>query len=72
MIYDNNYLADIRRVCEINLLIWVMRFQSPLVYLINHFTNRDLILRVSEFVTPGSGVMLDCIDSWSLHPYLFQ
>ena len=21
---------------------------------------------------PGSGVVLDCIDSWSLHPYLFQ
>ena len=20
---------------------------------------------------PGSGVVLDCIDSWSLHPYLF-
>ena len=21
---------------------------------------------------PGSGVVLDCIDSWSLHPYLLQ
>ena len=28
----NTYLADILRVCEIKNLIWVMRFQSPLVY----------------------------------------
>ena len=33
MICNNNYLADILRVCEIKDLIWVMRFQSPLVYL---------------------------------------
>ena len=32
MICNNNYLADIIRVCEIKDLIWVMRFQSPLVY----------------------------------------
>ena len=32
MIYNNNYLADILRVCKIKDLIWVMRFQSPLVY----------------------------------------
>ena len=32
--YDthNYYLAEILRVCEIKDLIWVMRFQSPLVY----------------------------------------
>ena len=29
MICNNNYLADILRVCEIKDLIWVMRFQSP-------------------------------------------
>ena len=29
MICSNNYLADIRRVCEIKDLMWVMRFQSP-------------------------------------------
>ena len=23
-----------------------------------------------DFRYPGSGVVLDCIDSWSLHPYL--
>ena len=34
MICDNNYLADILRVCEIKDLIWVMRFQSLLVYII--------------------------------------
>ena len=33
MICNNNYLAAILRVCEIKDLIWVMRFQSPLVYL---------------------------------------
>ena len=33
MICNNNYLADILRVCEIKDLIWVMRFQSPLVYM---------------------------------------
>ena len=32
MICNKNYLADILRVCEIKDLIWVMRFQSPLVY----------------------------------------
>ena len=32
MICNNNYLADILRVCEIKDLIWAMRFQSPLVY----------------------------------------
>ena len=33
MICNNNNLADILRVCEIKDLIWVMRFQSPLVYI---------------------------------------
>ena len=32
MIFNNNDLAEILRVCEIKNLIWVMRFQSPLVY----------------------------------------
>ena len=32
MICSNNYLDDILGVCEIKDLIWVMRFQSPLVY----------------------------------------
>ena len=36
MLCSNNYLADILRVCEIKDLIWVMRFQSPLVYLMVH------------------------------------
>ena len=33
MICNNNYLADILRVCEMKDLFWVMRFQSPLVYI---------------------------------------
>ena len=32
MICNNSYLADFLRVREIKDLIWVMRFQSPLVY----------------------------------------
>ena len=36
MICYNNYLADILRVCGIKDLIWVMRFQSPLVYFQKH------------------------------------
>ena len=32
--YDNNYLADILRVCEIKVLTWVLRFQSPKVYIV--------------------------------------
>ena len=32
MICNNNYFADIHRVCEIKDLIWVMSFQSPKVY----------------------------------------
>ena len=35
MICNNNYFADILRVGEIKDLIWVTRFQSPYVYLIN-------------------------------------
>ena len=34
MICNKNYLADILRICEIKDLIWVMRFQSPLVYIV--------------------------------------
>ena len=33
MICNNIYLTDILRVSEIKDLIWVMRYQSPLVYL---------------------------------------
>ena len=42
MICNNNYLADILRVCEIRDLIWVMRFQSPKV-------NVDQFLRTNTF-----------------------
>ena len=41
MICNNNYFAYILRVCEIKDLIWVMRFQSPLVY---QGFDRDLLL----------------------------
>ena len=46
MICNNNYLADILRVCEIKDLIWVMRFQSPLVYL-GYALNATCILSTS-------------------------
>ena len=38
MICSNNYLADFLRVSEIKDLIWVMRFQSPLVYILTLFS----------------------------------
>ena len=34
MICNNNDLVDILRVCEIKDLIGVVRFQSPLVYIV--------------------------------------
>ena len=33
MICNDNYLADILRVCEMKDLIWLMRIQSPYAYL---------------------------------------
>ena len=59
MICNNNYLADILRVCEIKDLIWVMRFQSPLVYivfrdkshyLLTYFFWYLLVLYINSFV----------------------
>ena len=42
MICNNSYFADILRVCEIKDLIWVMRFQSHLVYYMKvHFIQRN-------------------------------
>ena len=38
MICNNNYLADIRRVCEIKDLIWVMLFEV-LKYIISNMLN---------------------------------
>ena len=49
MICNNNYLADILRVCEIKDLIWVMRFQSPLVYNCCCFDS-DNLLRFMKMV----------------------
>ena len=47
MICNNNYLADILRVCEIKDLIWVMmRFQNPLVYNISKDLS-SVMLRIS-------------------------
>ena len=58
MICNNNYLADILRVCEIKNLIWVMRFQSPLVYIFyiyQHWTSTTLlrytVLNIKEAFT---------------------
>ena len=35
------------------------------------FLVSDMSLSLSHWY-PGSGVVLDCIDSWSLHPYLLS
>ena len=47
MICNNNYPADILRVCEIKDLIWMMRFQSPLVYFEKH-SGRDSSLHIQQ------------------------
>ena len=47
MICDNNYLADIFRVCEIKDLIWVMRFQSPLVYYNVYWTAHEKMVLIT-------------------------
>ena len=51
MICNNNYLADILGVCEIKDLIWVMRFQSPLVYvyLLSTFSDSCLLFACCFF-----------------------
>ena len=46
MICNNSYLAAILRVCEMKDLIWVMRFQSPLVYFIMAFVY--CVVRISH------------------------
>ena len=38
MIFNDYYLTDILSVPEIKDLIWVMRFQSPYVYLFRELT----------------------------------
>ena len=47
MICNNNYLAYILRICEIKDLIWVMRFQSPLVYV----NSSNKLITESEWLT---------------------
>ena len=43
MICNDNYLADTLRVCKIKDLIWVMRFQSPFVYIVCHDYSHHLL-----------------------------
>ena len=58
MICKKYYLADILRVCEIKDLIWVMRFQSPLVYnvflvllTIFHFELEKFISKICKYIS---------------------
>ena len=53
MICNNEYLADILRVCEIKDLIWVMRFQSPLVYITYEARVR---VRIGNPVLPSKNI----------------
>ena len=48
MICDNNYLADILRVCKIKDLTWVMRFYSPLVYRGSYMSANVLLHLLNE------------------------
>ena len=50
MICNNNYLADILRVCEIKDLIWVMRFQSPLVYIYVSTSLKIIVKKILPFL----------------------
>ena len=44
---------------------------SYTLYLLHFLCGKTLYVSLSLFQWyPGSGVVLDCIDSWSLHPYL--
>ena len=45
MICNNNYLADILRVCEIKALIWVMRFKVLKYISIFHLQWLDVSLK---------------------------
>ena len=45
MIYNNNHLADILRVCEIKDLIWVMRFVFKVLKYIIHMVLFVLYLK---------------------------
>ena len=55
MICNNNYFADILGVCEIKDLIWVMRFQSPLVYDGDDLS--DLVYSILHIKLGGYNVM---------------
>ena len=57
MICNNNDLADILSVCEIKDSIWVMRFQSPLVYIL------DVLSPVSEEIMEISSYS----DIWGVY-----
>ena len=85
MICNNNYLADILRVCEIKDLIWVMRFQSPLVYIedvhllfcahliyiFSFFTGVELRHFFPSEMRTGCLVCVIC-NSNSFHSFIFK
>ena len=50
MICNNNYLADILRVCGIKDFILVMRFQSPLVYNQKWNANADVSSKGKQYL----------------------
>ena len=52
--------------------LYVSVYMSPVI---TWWERADLLALVCVSLSlshwyPGSGVVLDCIDSWSLHPYL--
>ena len=64
MIYYLNREADYPSNKMLHFHLMLLLFQSSGWCL-------TLSLSISHWY-PGSGVVLDCIDSWSLHPYLLQ
>ena len=77
MICNSYYLANILRVCEIKDLIWVMRFQSPLVYdefdliiiknatafLLGHLSNRLNVSFCDRYVS-SDNLFLKHLNHW--------
>ena len=63
MICNKNYLADILRVCELKDIIWVMRFQSPLVYIRDH----EILSALQSGLIPGDSTVNQLVDIYNTY-----
>ena len=61
---------------------WFINVRMTVIFLVNHFWFQliSIVIHMQAILVslslshwyPGSGVVLDCIDSWSLHLYLLS